>query len=85
MRREDFNRVGPFDARWRVGEFIDWYGRAVDLGLKSAILPEVLARRRIHDTNHGRKNRAHAVQYARVVKRLLDRRRAHPTGREAAE
>ena len=74
--REDFNRVGPFDARCRAGEFLDWYGRAVDLGLKPAIVPEVLARRRIHQTNQGRQNRAHRVQYAHVVKRLLDRRRA---------
>ena len=42
IRREDFNRIGPFDARWRVGEFLDWYARAVDLGLKAAVLPEVL-------------------------------------------
>jgi glycosyltransferase involved in cell wall biosynthesis len=76
VRREDFDKVGPFDARWHVGEFLDWYARAVDLGLKSAILPEVLARRRIHETNQGRQNRALRAQYAQVVKRILDRRRA---------
>ena len=75
MRRADFQKVGPFDTRWRVGEFVGWYARAIDLGLKSAVLPQVLARRRLHDTNLGRLNRAHRGQYARVMKSILDRRR----------
>jgi hypothetical protein len=75
MRREDFKKVGPFDARWRIGEFIEWYSRALDIGLKSVVLPQVLARRRIHDTNTGLVNHAHRSQYAQVLKNILDRRR----------
>ena len=74
MRRADFQRVGPFDIRWRVGEFVGWYARAIDLGLKSAMLPQVLARRRLHDANVGRLDHAHRGQYARVIKSVLDRR-----------
>lgn len=76
IRREDFQRVGPFDSRWRIGEFVEWHARAVDLGLRSKVLPEVLARRRLHDANMGRVDRAHRGQYAHVIKSVLERRRA---------
>jgi glycosyltransferase involved in cell wall biosynthesis len=76
MRRELFHKVGRFDTRWRTGEFVDWYARAIDRGLKAYVLPQVLVRRRIHDTNTGRLERAHRGQYARVMKSVLDRRRA---------
>ena len=76
MRREDFQKVGGFDTRWRTGEFVEWYARAIDHGLKAHVLPQVLVRRRLHDTNTGRLERAHRGQYARVMKSVLDRRRA---------
>ena len=75
MRRADFQKVGPFDIGWRVGEFIAWYARAKDLGLRSAVLPQVLTRRRIHDVNTGRLERNYRTHYARVMKSVLDRRR----------
>ena len=83
MRREAFERVGFFDGECRLGEFLDWYARAVDLGLKPAVLPEALAGRRVHETNQGRGNRDRASEYARVMKRVLDRRRRSP-GQPAA-
>jgi glycosyltransferase involved in cell wall biosynthesis len=76
MRLDDFRKVGPFDVRWRIGEFLEWYARAIDLGLKPAMLPQVLARRRLHDTNISRLDHAHRVQYAQIIKSVLDRRRA---------
>lgn len=75
MRREAFDRVGPFDTRWRVGEFIDWHARAVELGLQEMTLPEVVLERRIHDSNLGRREPENRVDYVRVVKAALDRRR----------
>jgi glycosyltransferase involved in cell wall biosynthesis len=74
-RREAFERVGIFDTRWRIGEFIDWYARAVDGGLRMAAVPEVVLRRRIHGANTTRRT-ADRRDYARVVKATLDRRRA---------
>jgi glycosyltransferase involved in cell wall biosynthesis len=76
MRRELFQKVGCFDTRWRTGEFVEWYARAIDRGLRAAVLPQVLVRRRLHDTNMGRLERAHRGQYAQVMKSVLDRRRA---------
>jgi glycosyltransferase involved in cell wall biosynthesis len=74
-RLETFRRVGPFDPRFRVGEFFDWYGRANDLGLRTMVLPQVVSHRRVHETNHSRVERAPEAGYAQVLKAMVDRRR----------
>jgi len=76
IRREAFLRVGEFRTEWKVGEFIDWYGRAVDMGMRSMCLPDLLLWRRIHATNQGIVQRASVSDYAKVIKVCLDRRRA---------
>jgi hypothetical protein len=76
VRRAAYMRVGFFDAGFRIGEFIDWYMRAVDHGLNSCLTPEVILRRRIHDANTGIKDRDARKDYLRVLKASLDRRRA---------
>lgn len=75
IRRETFHRVGEFKTEFKVGEFIDWYGRARDLGLRSMCLPDLLLWRRIHQTNQGIVERASVSDYAKVMKACLDRRR----------
>lgn len=76
IRREAFLRVGWFETDLRQGEFISWYLRAIDLGLQSMMLPEVVMERRIHQTNLGRNPNRDRVAYVRIVKATLDRRRA---------
>src|SRR5262249_24582700 len=76
VRRESFERVGPFSEELRVGVTVDWCARARDAGLKSAILPEVVLERRIHLTNNGIRERDAKSQYVHVLKAALDRRRA---------
>ncbi|WP_119303749.1 glycosyltransferase family 2 protein [Dongia deserti] len=73
---ETFRKVGRLDERFRIGEFFDWYGRANDLGLTSAMLPQVVAMRRLHGKNHSLSRKTEAVGYAHVLKAMLDRRRA---------
>ncbi len=80
VRRSAFERVGPFEAGWRVGEFVDWYLRATEAGLRERVLPEVVLRRRLHKTNQGIRERAAATDYARILKASLDRRRAAGEG-----
>lgn len=76
-KRSCFQRVGLFDEKRIIGDFIDWYGRATMAGLKMKMLPEIVLRRRIHRGNHQRMNR-HLIAggYLSSVKELLDRRRA---------
>lgn len=75
IRREAFERVGEF-AEWRLGEFVEWYARAVDAGLAFRTIPEVVLLRRVHDSNTGVRLRDEREEYARMLKSVLDRRRA---------
>ena len=75
IRRAAFDRVGPLRTDLRLGEFIDWFARARELGLRNEVLPEVVLRRRIHTTNTGIRERSGRVDYAEVVRAALARRR----------
>lgn len=75
IRAAAFHRVGPFDTRWQIGNFIDWYLRAQEAGLRDTMLPEVLLRRRLHTDNMGIRERASRRAYAHILKHALDRRR----------
>jgi glycosyltransferase involved in cell wall biosynthesis len=76
IKRAAFLRVGKFQGDWKVGEFIDWYARAVELQIRALVLPDLLLWRRIHDSNQGVRERESISDYARVLKASLDRRRA---------
>jgi len=48
FRKKVFETVGPLvDPPGRVGEFVEWLGRARSMGIRIETLPEVLALRRI--------------------------------------
>ena len=76
IKRDAFFRVGLFKGELKVGEFIDWYARAVELNVRSLVLPELFLWRRIHDSNQGVRERQSVTDYARVLKAKLDRQRA---------
>lgn len=75
IRRDAFLRVGPFETKWKVGEFIDWYLRALEKGVKSMMLPEVVLKRRLHTANMGIRERRSQTDYVRILKASIDRRR----------
>ncbi|WP_254567314.1 glycosyltransferase family A protein [Oscillatoria sp. HE19RPO] len=75
IKKEAFERVGLFENQWKLGEFIDWYLKAMEAGLKSVMLPDLVLRRRIHQTNTGIRDRDFRKDYVRIVKASLDRRR----------
>jgi glycosyltransferase involved in cell wall biosynthesis len=80
IRRESFLSVGLFNALYHAGEFLDWYSRAREKGLREVMLPDVVMKRRIHSSNVGvlKKNRQTKntdMEYIRVLKAALDRRR----------
>ena len=75
IKREAFLRVGLFKSDLQLAEFVDWYARAMELGLKSLMLPDMVMKRRIHQTNQGTRHREARGDYVRVLKASLDRRR----------
>lgn len=76
IKRDAFARVGEFPGGLKLGEFIDWYSRAVELQVRSLVLPDLFLWRRIHDSNQGVRERQSVSDYARVLKAKLDRKRA---------
>lgn len=76
VRRPAFERTGGFDESLPVGEFVDWYARAAQLGLAFATLESLVLRRRLHAANTVRSRRDERAAYARIIKASLDRRRA---------
>jgi len=74
VKRYSFFRVGPFDTRWQVGDFLDWYARALEKRLKGSMLDEVVLLRRIHANNMGVRERKSRPDYVRIIKSSLDRR-----------
>lgn len=54
LRRGEFERVGNFEPSYSGVSFIEWLGRAKRMGLKSRMLDQVVAHRRLHLHNYGR-------------------------------
>jgi glycosyltransferase involved in cell wall biosynthesis len=76
IRRESFERVGPFTTAVRVGVTVDWFARAQEAGLRHTILPEVVLERRLHTQNNGLRESASRSQYLEVIRQAMERRRA---------
>lgn len=75
IRREAVARIGDFDEAVKMGEFVDWWARAEEAGVRWRQIPDVVLRRRIHATNTGIVQAANRVDYARVLRAALERRR----------
>ena len=72
---DTFNQVGPFNEGFKVGEFVDWFGRAKDLKIEVIMIETAVSSRRLHKANHSKTSRD-SKSYTPVIKALLDRRRA---------
>ena len=75
VRRESFYRVGMYETQWKVGQDLNWFIRAREIGLKEGMIPEVLVRRRLHKTNTDRLNHKYSGERLQILKALLDRKR----------
>lgn len=75
IRRTVFHRVGWFSEDENRHEFVDWYARATEQGLKSAMQPEVMFERRVHEANAGKTDKAGQQQrYFNALRASLHRR-----------
>jgi len=77
IRRRVFDRLGGFPLDMELGEFIDWFLRAREAGMKYDVVPQVVARRRVHDNNMGVEKRDARGDYFRIVRAAMERRRRH--------
>lgn len=76
VKKEAFFRVGLYETHWKVGQDLNWFIRAKEMGLKEIMIPQVLVRRRLHKTNTDTLNKEFALERVRILKASLDRRRA---------
>ncbi|MEW6303750.1 MAG: glycosyltransferase family A protein [Verrucomicrobiota bacterium] len=76
IRRPALLRAGLFPTNVAVGEFMDWFMRAQEIGLVMRNVPALVMRRRVHGGNTTLQRQHALSDYTRVLKRALDRRRA---------
>ncbi|MCC7361702.1 MAG: glycosyltransferase family 2 protein [Anaerolineales bacterium] len=76
LTRPAWERTGLFATGVAVSEFLDWYARAGEAGVRMVMTPEALAWRRIHAGNNSRRRSQEIREYAQILKAALDRRRA---------
>jgi glycosyltransferase involved in cell wall biosynthesis len=74
-RRTVFQQVGLFDTRFHLGCDADWFTRARDLGVPTAVVPHVLLYKRLHATNASRAGGLNRLEMLRIAKESIARRR----------
>ncbi len=79
IKKRSFFSVGLFNETYQFGDFIEWYGRARDFGLKQTIHKDILALRRIHKSNMGSDQLAAKQSYMKIIKERLHRQRNENT------
>jgi glycosyltransferase involved in cell wall biosynthesis len=75
IRKRSFFRIGFFDTRWKIGDFIDWYKRAKEKNLITLLMPEVVMKRRVHNENMSSNRDKEEKDYIRILKAAMDRSR----------
>lgn len=75
VRRDFFLETGGFTTDFKIGEFLEWYAAAKEMGMKYLLLPQVLLKRRLHTGNTGIREAGARADYLRILKASLDRRR----------
>jgi glycosyltransferase involved in cell wall biosynthesis len=73
--RAAFETIGPWPEDVKVSDGLTFLLRARELGLKQAMPAETVTLRRLHGENHSIHNRGERTEFARMLKRSLDRRR----------
>jgi glycosyltransferase involved in cell wall biosynthesis len=74
-RREAVEAIGPWPEDVRVSDGLSFLLRARELSLAQTMLTETVTLRRVHGANHSIQNRDERGEFARHLKRSLDRRR----------
>jgi glycosyltransferase involved in cell wall biosynthesis len=75
IKHETFMKVGLLNEKLELGEFIDWFSRAKDMGLNYNLLDEIVLKRRIHTTNLGIYKKQNLKDYTSILREALARKR----------
>jgi glycosyltransferase involved in cell wall biosynthesis len=75
IRREAFDRVGPFDTSYRWCSDADWFVRMRDGGVRDTVIDDVLMRYRIHESNDSGTTNGMWSEQLRVFRSSVHRKR----------
>jgi glycosyltransferase involved in cell wall biosynthesis len=75
VRRDVFERVGPFDESHQNGAWVEWYTRVRAAGLTEVVLEPVFVRRRIHATNNWALQEQGGAAYLRALRSWVHHQR----------
>lgn len=76
VSRKRFQEIGCFLEEKVLGEFVDWYLRALEKKIPVQVFPETMLYRRVHQQNMGRqKEQYNRTDYLKILKASLARRR----------
>ena len=76
VRRTAFEQVGNFATGYSAANDSDWFFRAKAAEIPMAVLPDLLLRKRIHETNDSGRAKEILSELLKVVKTSLDRHRS---------
>ncbi len=75
VSKNRFHQIGPFFEEKKIGEFMEWYFRALEENVPIHMLQSVTMHRRIHQTNMGRQPHLfHRTDFLAILKGSLKRR-----------
>ncbi len=74
-RRSVFDVVGTFDPKLRTAEDVDWFARAKDAGVPTAVIPRVLLQKRVHDGNASLNAPQNDADLMSALRRSIGRKR----------
>lgn len=83
-RRTVFQQVGLFDPAFAIAFEVDWFARAQDACVSSAVVEEVLLHKRIHANNNAIRRAQFQREWFVVMRRSLQRKRTAPGTRDAS-
>lgn len=72
IRKSTFLEVGLLDEELRYGgDDVDWFCRAKNFGIKEALLPEVILKRKIHGANTSSQTEPANAELLKVIRRKI--------------
>ncbi|MEX1112150.1 MAG: glycosyltransferase family A protein [Candidatus Andersenbacteria bacterium] len=71
FKTELLARVGVFDESLTIGEFAEWYGRALHANVRMGCVSSLLVKRRIHGQNIGIREKERMHDYVQILYKKL--------------
>ena len=78
-------KISGFDPAYQIGCDHDWFSRARDQGVATAVIPEILLYKRLHETNLSRNIRVYQQEMLHVMRESIHRKQLQPTGKNVSE